>query len=256
MKSWLLLTVAALGLGISGCGESNKITPPEDPTARLRELIAQTPRADEEAEMAALWMCGELVAPESTYVEMRLALKRVRKEFGPSNFALYDLHFSHQWEIKRAYLLLSLQGMADYRSGVHYEIDSLNELLNGEVMDTTTFSFNGSFEVTIQFPGCLNIDSVQNMYLELPSVAAIDHYGRGDGPNVYPWRLQDGRLTLLFRDAWGDCLNGCIENHFRYFRISDVSVEYVGEYRPDYDSPPPDWWEEAKAGYYHFEGRD
>ena len=257
MKRWLLVGIALAGLLVGSCGESSKITPPEDPTARLRELIAQTPRADEEAEMAALWMCGELVAPESTYVQVREALKRVRQQFGTLIPRLRELKFRHEWSFRRINLILTAQGAEDYRAGHHFEIDSLTELLNGETMDTTVHVYNNRFEVHIQFAGRLYIDSVESKYLEFPAVGSFNRYGwDGDHENIYPWRLSDGRLTLLFRDAWGDCENGCIENHFWYVRISGGSVEYVGEYIPDYVSPPPDWWDEAKAGYYHFDGRD
>ena len=97
------------------------------------------------------------------------------------------------------------------------------------------------------------MDSVEVMYESLPSVGAVSHYGSiGDWPNFYPWRLPDGRLTLLFRDAWGDCLAGCIHSHFWYFRIDGDSIEYVGDYISDGNHDKPDWWPEAKVAFYKF----
>ena len=207
--------------------------------------------------MAALWMCGELVAPESTYVQVREALKRVRQQFGTLIPRLRELKFRHEWSSRFVNPVLTAQGAADYRAGHHFEIDSLTELLNGEIIDTTVHISGNRFQVRIQFAGRLRIDSVESIYLEIPTVASIVHYGWiGDSENVYPWRLSDGRLTLLFRDAWGDCENGCIENHFWYFRISGESLDDVGEYIRYVTDPIPDWWGEAKAGYYHFDGRD
>ena len=152
--------------------------------------------------------------------------------------------------------MLTVQGITDYRSGRHHDIDSLNDLLNGEIMDTTPLWFADGrliFEVRIQFAGVLNYDSVRASYRDLPSVGGIDFccYNM-DGPNVYPWRLADGRRTLLFRDAQGDCQSGCIASHFWYFRIADQNIEYVGEYIADYQHSEPDWWPEAKVAYNKF----
>ena len=253
MKRWLSVAGCLCGLAIANCGDSDSPTEPSDPTERLRELIAQTPRADEEAEMAALWLSQELVAPESLYVEIRDALKSVRRQYKDSIPELSRIVFDHPWSEKLILPYLDSIGIANYRMGNHLEIDSLTELLNGEVLDTTCRTWNGSFIVTIKFPGCLNIDTVGNMYLELASVPAINHYWRfGGWPTVYPWRLPDGRLTLLFDDAWGDCLAGCAYSNLWYFRIDGDSIEYVGNYLADGTMTAPDWWDEAKAGYEEF----
>lgn len=258
MKRWLSVAVCLCGLAIANCGDSDLPTEPSDPTERLRELIAQTPRADEEAEMAALWMCGELVAPESAYVQIREGLKMVRTQYRDSIPKVTEINFSHPWSQKLIMPYLNSAGMAAYRAGDHRDIDSLTELLNGEVLDTSYVTFPGNlvdpwFIVRIKFPGMLNIDSVGKMYSELSAVQSINHYfGMFDYSNVYPWRLPDGRLTLLFRDAWGDCPSGCIFSHYWYFRIAGDSVEYVGDYLVDYVTPWPDWWDEAKAGYEEF----
>jgi hypothetical protein len=218
-------------------------------------MIAQTPRADTEAELAALWLSGEFVVSESLYVEMRDALKAVRTTYGALSPQIGDIQFSHWWSGREISPLLTVQGMSDYRAGRHHDLDSLTELLNGETIDTVAFSLFESpyFEVRIHFAGILNIDSVEAMYESLSSVGGIDHHSNfGDGPNLYPWRLSDGRLTLLFRDAWGDCLSGCIHSHFWYFRMSGDSVEYVGDYIFDPFHLEPDWWPEGKVAFYKF----
>lgn len=258
MKRWLSIAVCLCGLAIVNCGDSDSPTEPSDPTAELRELISQTPRADEEAEMAALWMCGELVAPESLYVQVRRGLKMVRQQFHDSITAVSEIKFTHPWSLKLIMPYLNSAGMAAYRAGDHREIDSLTELLNGEVLDTSYVTYPGDllapwFIVGIEFPGILNIDSVGKMYSELSAVEAINRYfGMYDYSNLYPWQLPDGRLTLLFREAWGDCPTGCIYSHYWYFRIDGDSIDYVGDYLVDYSTPWPDWWDEAKAGYEEF----
>ncbi|MGB5106880.1 MAG: hypothetical protein WBP29_12375 [Candidatus Zixiibacteriota bacterium] len=257
MKRWLFVAVCMCGLGIVNCGDSDSPTKPTDPTDELRELIAQTPRADEEAEMAALWMCGELVAPESTYVQVREGLKIVRRQYGQAIPKLREIKFTHPWSMRYFLPILTTDGAANYRAGRHFEIDSLTELLNGEIIDTIAQSFDNSFQVNIQFAGRLYLDSVDVMYSRDPNVDWINHYWIGyDTPNVYPWRLEDGRLTLLFREAWGDCAVGCIYSRFWYFRVDGDSIEYVGEFYLDGINPWPDWWDEAKAGYEEYRGWD
>jgi hypothetical protein len=252
MKNCLKAVSLAFVMVFASCSDSGNPVKP-DPTDRIKAMIAQTPRADTEAELAALWLSGEFVVSESLYVEMRDALKAVRTTYGSLSPRIHDIQFTHWWGMRRIQPLLSTQGMSDYRAGRHHDLDSLTELLNGETIDTSTFSYNESFEVKIQFAGILNIDSVEEMYESLAPVSGIDHYTPiGDGPNLYPWRLSDGRLTLLFRDAWGDCMSGCIHNHFWYFRMSGDSVEYVGDYVLDGSNPEPDWWSEAKVALLRF----
>ena len=252
MKNWLKALSLAFVMVFSSCSDSGNPVKP-DPTDRIKALIAQTPRADTEAELAALWLSGEFVVSESLYVEMRDALKAVRTTYSSLSPRISDLHFSHWWGQQRLLPLLSVEGTSDYRAGRHHDLDSLTELVNGEIIDTFTFSHNGDFEVRIQFAGVLNIDSVEVMYESLPSVSGIDHYSfMPDRPNIYPWRLSDGSLTLLFRDAWGDCLSGCIYSHFWYFRVSDDAIEYVGDYISDGNHAKPDWWSEAKVAFYRF----
>jgi hypothetical protein len=239
---------------IAGCSDSGSPVKP-DPTDRIKALIAQTPRADMEAELAALWLSGEFVVSESLYVEMRDALKAVQTTYGSLDPQISDIQFAHRWGMRRINPFLSTQGISDYRAGKHHDLDSLTELLNGEIVDTLAFSLFESpyFEVKVQFVGILNMDSVEAMYRSLSSVSGIDHYTAfGDGPNLYPWRLSDGRFTLLFRDAWGDCLSGCIYSHFWYFRISGDSIEYVGDYIFDPFHPEPEWWSEGKAAFHKF----
>ncbi|TFH53061.1 MAG: hypothetical protein E4G91_11795 [Candidatus Zixiibacteriota bacterium] len=252
MKNCLKAVSLAFVMVFASCSDSGNPVKP-DPTDRIRAMIAQTPRADTEVELAALWLSGEFVVSESLYVEMREALKAIRITCGSPFPLIGGIQFAHPWGTRQIMPLLSAQGMSDYRAGKHHDLDSLTELLNGETIDTLFFSLYDSFRVTIQFAGILNMDSVEVMYNSLSSVAGFDHYGTvGDGPNLYPWRLSDGRLTLLFRDAWGDCLSGCIYSHFWYFRMSGDSIEYVGDYVLDGSNPEPDWWSEGKAAYHKF----
>ena len=75
----------------------------------------------------------------------------------------------------------------------------------------------------------------------------------GDNNNVYPWRLDGGGLSYLWREGWGDCPAGCINNRFWYFRVNDGLIDFVGTFQLHAD-PEPHWWEEAKRAWYHYMG--
>jgi len=93
---------------------------------------------------------------------------------------------------------------------------------------------------------------LSTFYGEVASVRYAEPNGYiGDWSNVYPWVYEDG-MTYLFRKGEGDCLAGCIDSYFWYFRVNDAGViEYVGTYKLR-DVPEPSWWAEAKVGFERY----
>jgi len=72
----------------------------------------------------------------------------------------------------------------------------------------------------------------------------------GDWSNLYPLQ-REGSRTYLFRKGSGDCLAGCMESEYWYFRAVGQSVDYVGHWKPGYE-PQPAWWAEAKENLDYF----
>ena len=246
------------GIVAFGCGNSGSVVQP-DPTERIREFVAMTPRVDGEAELAALYLSKELVAPESLYSEMKEALRLIRANYWTDNSQFREFKFYHRWGERGVFVPLNAGGVEAYRAGQHHDIDSITELLNGEVYDTLDYEpFHPFFPlpdtaalgVSILFPGYLNIDSVVTMFQTLPTVGVLlhPHSYLPQLRNFYPWRLDDGRLSFLFADEWVGGDDPCNCNHYWYFRTGSNEVEFVGEFMDSLYNPKPAWWEEAKVG--------
>ncbi|MCH9031450.1 MAG: hypothetical protein IIB00_04240, partial [candidate division Zixibacteria bacterium] len=70
--------VCIVVMALSSC-ENHSIEPGPPPT--LEELLAQTPRENGEAEEMALWLSGDLVAPEGLYLKLLGKLELLRTQW-------------------------------------------------------------------------------------------------------------------------------------------------------------------------------
>ena len=243
----LLISISALLLFCS------KITDfgDTDGLSELERLLEQTPRADKEAELAALWLSDELLAPESLYQEIRDGLSIIRSNYGIwENFNPFSLHFQYNLVESMIFIRFTDSIVAQIRQGTYTGWDSLNTLYRVIEIDTSWFSFIGS--VKLYFKGRLNPEILARHYRQLDGVvgAEASSYG-GDWSNVYPW-IVDGKLAFLFRQAWGDCPCGCEYSHFWYFKKENGSYEFVGDFNSAIDSLAPEWWQKVKWAYCKF----
>jgi hypothetical protein len=70
--------------------------------------------------------------------------------------------------------------------------------------------------------------------------------GNGDGGEKVT-------MTYLFREAWGDCMNGCLKNRYWYFGCRAGACSLVGEWDSTVDLTVPEWWAEARIAKTYFE---
>jgi hypothetical protein len=210
--------------------------------------LDQTPRENYEAEVVALTLSGQLVAPQDLYEEARDGLDTLRSLYNDSIPELQQIYFRPCWVPGEVTGLLTESAPAEMRAGTYTEMDSLNAALRLVETDTTSFSFRPEviyFDLT--FEGRLHPDLVAEMYEDLPSVEYASAGGCfGDASQYYPWLIEGG-VSYLFEKAWGDCPSGCIYSEFWYFRVIDDNVEYVGHWDPQ-SEPRPEWWAEANDG--------
>jgi hypothetical protein len=214
-----------------------------------------TPREDYEAEVVALALSGELIAPQDLYLEVRDGLGSLRAQFHDSIPPLQSITFRPCWMPGEIAGMLTEAASAEVRAGTYTGMDSLNAVLRLARMDTTSFSFSpAQIYYHLHFEGRLHPERLVEMYRDLPSVETVNTgYICFDGSALYP-RIIDGGVGYLFRRAWGDCPAGCIFSEFWYFRVrSGVHVEYVGHWDPQ-NEPAPQWWEEARAPYCEARG--
>lgn len=217
---------------------------------RRADPLDQTPRDNYEAEVIALALSGELVAPQDLYEEVRDGLDTLRSLYNDSIPELQRIYFSPCWMPGEVAGMLTEAATAEMRAGTFTGMDSLNAELRLQRMDTTSFSFRPEqIYFHLFFEGRLHPYRLVELYEVLPSVEFADPgYACFDGSAFYPWLIEGG-ISYLFRRGFGDCPSGCINSEFWYFRVlGGTEVEYVGYWDPQAE-PPPDWWDEARAAW-------
>ena len=221
--------------------------PPAFPGANPNET-AQLGRENAEAELAALWLSGELTAPEALYQSIKEDLLDIRAAYADS-IAQLAIEFFPPWEPSQVLVGFTQSGVEKLRAGNYPEFEELNDLFHLAELDTK-FHWHSPLAI-LTFEGRQHPARIAAPYESLDDVRYAEPNGFvGDWGNVYPWRLDDG-MSYLWRDAWGDCPAGCINSRFWYFRVTDAGIEYVGTFEKWVD-PEPSWWGEAKAAYFRY----
>jgi hypothetical protein len=253
MRTLRFLLIVGVAVAVS-CSDRGTNTKSDDPLEWLKSQLAQTPRGNAEAEWAALWLSGALVAPESLYVQIRDDLARLRKAYGDSIRELQRIEFVPHICPTTIDLLLTDSAFAAVRAGHYHGWDSLNQLYGLDTIEISDYA-EYSHVVYLEFEKRLNVDSLSEYYALLAGVIDTwpNEFG-GDWSNIHPWRIGEQR-TYLWRLGDMDCPAGCIEERFWYFRIDGTTMEYVGTFYRNWvfgPDEPPAWWAEAKIAYCKF----
>ncbi|MGB7062909.1 MAG: hypothetical protein WBF13_11230 [Candidatus Zixiibacteriota bacterium] len=245
-KYWRIVLVVMLILSFMvGCSKSTKTETGNDDTEK--PPIDITPKENQEAELIALCLSGELIAPDSLYDDVLDDLTAIRAEFGDTIQALNAIEFWPPWRV--SYLLMAFDESAAQliADGEYHAWEELNEYYH-----VTEIKIGGSGLVSLVFDGRLNPCCLAEEYEALPGVIYVEpNFGDGDGPNVYAREATDG-LTYLFRNAWGDCPSGCTSNEYWYFIFEENEPVLVGYWRQHQGDPQPEWWEEARLNREHY----
>lgn len=209
-----------------------------------------TPRENAEAEEAALFISGELVAPQDLYEKLLSGFSLLREKYSDS-IPEVNIPFELSYAAEAILIGLSDSAITALRAGNYHAWDSLNTHYNYYLIDTSAHS--RTFYTFIFFNGRYNMFNLGELYKELPGIS----YAHGGmywnyGSRTYPWIDNTGNLTFLVDSAWGDCPSGCMNSHYYYFKMLSGDLEYIGDWEPDYHQSqviPPDWWDEAKVAY-------
>ena len=245
-RFWIALATLALFMS---CGNDDRVSNPPPPDNQ--STIDDTPRANREAEEAALWLSGELIAPQDLYEAIRDDLDAIRGEFLDS-IPKTAIGFFPPWVVTEIIVLPDDATWDKIRNHEPNVIDSLNTVFRATKLDTLRIGSRYLFGI-IAFEGRLHPQRLSEIYQANPGVIIADPNGYvGDWSNIYPWK-HDGNMTYLFRLGGGDCPAGCTENEFWYFRRVNGTTEYAGTF-VYWDEPEPDWWDEAKTAFYQFQG--
>jgi hypothetical protein len=241
----LLAALAALAF-MASCGNEDPAT---SPTSLVTEPDTTTPRDNQEAEEAALWLSGELLAPQALYETIRDDLAAIRGEFLDS-IPDVAISFRTPWVISEVIVLFTDEARDRFLAREPNDVDSLNAVFHATHLDTFRLNVK-PYWTLIDFEGRMHPDRLGEVYQAQDDIIWGESNGWiGDWSNVYPWK-QGAAMTYLFRHGEGDCPAGCIDNVFWYFRRLAGKTEFVGTY--DYwNDPEPVWWKEAKTAFEYY----
>ncbi|MCP4706450.1 MAG: hypothetical protein GY865_17770 [candidate division Zixibacteria bacterium] len=217
----------------------------------LEQELDRTPRENEEAELAALWLSNKIVAPQDLYEKVLGGFSLLREKYSDS-IPEVNIQFRFPFDANGVSIGLDTSAIELIRAGKYNAWDSLNSYYRFIKLDTNDYSYGdiNMFHVSIFFEGRLNYFMVAEEYAKLPGVryASFGLYFGGDRSTTHPWVDSTGNISFLVRKAWGDCPAGCLESHYFYFKMISDDIIYIGDWEPTYPpSTPPIWWEEAEV---------
>ena len=243
-KSYVLLFIFFVS-SIIACEKyyTTEYVPEYNPPEETVNPLDLTPRENEEAEWAALYLSGEIVAPDSLYNHVLSGiyylLERYSDSIPEAKIRFYYPTFKSDLD-----LAFTDSAKAKIRSGEYHAWDSLNTFYR--VTEVDTVSLMNMFIATLRFAGRLNPSLLCEKYSNLPGIWNVSpSFSQvGDGPKKYA-KMKDGQLSFLIRNAWDDCQAGCMSSHYFYFRQSKAGMDYVGDWNPRITEDSPTWWDEA-----------
>jgi len=173
--------------GLPACADDRSIiAPPPDDCAEL----CDTPRENEEAEEAALWLSGQLVAPEDLYRIIRDDLTAIRAAYLDSIPEL-AIEFTPWWLVSKIGIDVTEETRQKLLAREPNAVDSLNTVFRATHMDT--FRLKVEPFVVVYFEGRLHPERLSEIYDELTEVTLATPAIRCcDWDNVYPWRIDGG----------------------------------------------------------------
>ena len=245
MKScWVVLLFILLCVTLSCSGPTGIENGKVEPTP------SDTPREDGEAELIALCLSGDLIAPESLYEKVKCELLAIRSIFGDDFEVLNRIEFRPPWVAGCLIVGFNDTTAEMVLEGEYHAWDELNEKYRLTEIDTDLIDWLNV--AVLYFQGRLHPCRLAELYDTLPGVvgAGANAWG-GDCPNIYARQTEDC-ITYLFRDAWEDCPCGCIYNEFWYFAFENDQPVLIGHWASNDDPEPPDWWDEAKKNWEEY----
>lgn len=209
------------------------------------QIYKLTPQEDEEAELIALFLSGEIVAPQALYNRVHNDLAAIRSQYGNEFPSIRQISFRPPWVPGSIIIGFNKSTAEKIKNGEYHAWDELNNKYQVTEMDTIYF-LSGSAAVAIHCKGRLHPLRLMEVYRNLPGKTYIEPNGYvGDSPNIYSRQTQNG-ITYLFRHGWGDCPSGCIYSEYWYFSFDGENPQFIGNWKPHESSTQPPWWDDAK----------
>jgi len=178
---------------ISAIEDSGEGSEDQDSAGSGSASIWNTPRADAEAELMAMWLSGEVTAPDSLYDQIKTGLTRLRAQFG-GKYPVED-EFLFPSQVSRLSFTAFKQLYHAIKDGEYSGWDQLNEYyeVDSVVLRPPRYGYYGY----IYFKGRKNSFRLEREYRRRGEFVGFhaDRYMFGAG-NLIPW-VENGRLAFL-----------------------------------------------------------
>ncbi|MDH4157804.1 MAG: hypothetical protein OEW00_11070 [candidate division Zixibacteria bacterium] len=208
-----------------------------------------------ESLLLAQWLVDEMYPPVTLAKELEKELKIIRERWSYQIGAV-NIRFGPPYEVAMIVVGFTDDGWQMFREGEYHHWDALNEQFD---LDTMILWGGGAAEsfknVELHFNRLPNANLLVDYYTGLPETKYVAVNGYCCDWPLLLVHQGDVQRHYFFRNAWGDCPSGCIEEEYFYFTVAGDSASYKGYYKPDWIDPlpRPDWmWmvDEALARYW------
>jgi hypothetical protein len=208
-----------------------------------------TPMEDEEAEVLAMYLSGEIMAPLELYDTIKSDLLLIRNTWADSvpDVLIRYLPYPPPSEI---YIGLTPQTFESIRLGEYHEWDSLN--IHYRLDSVELLSQFGA--VKLHFNGRLNANLLVDAYAGLPGFRYIHTEAFvGDWSTLLASK-DESVIKYFFRFGFGDCPSGCIYSRLTYLTREEDSAYFHGQYLTNYppDSSRPTWVDTAIIAFRNY----
>ena len=236
------LLVIPIGCGMFPTGDDDKV--------KFVNPLDLTPRENEEAELMALWLSGELVAPTDLYDSIVTELALIREQWADS-LAFWDdsldccqgsLTFTPTWTAGTVNITAPKPVYDSAVSGTHHQF---NKIMN-EYRALIPINY---YELFGKTHFSMVSDELISPYVMKNEIEKIDgvlyaSFGPflGSTANVYRLATDDG-IRYFWDFAWGDCPAGCIFGHIFYFEVTDGIVSLIDTHTWRTRDEEPVWFD-------------
>jgi hypothetical protein len=202
-----------------------------------------------EAELIALYLSGEIVAPDDLFYKVLNNLRLIRSSFNNSE-NINNISFNPPL-ISTLLIKFDNSSSSKVKNGTYHDWNELNLKYNVTNINQRLLSrFN---LIILDFNYSYHPRYIRNLYENLSGVLYVEIDSMyGISRNIYP-RIKDNIISYLFFRGGGDCPSGCIYRKYWYFIFENDQPKLIGVWNNNEDSEELDWWNEAKINIDEFE---
>ena len=196
-----------------------------------------------QALLLAQWLADEMYPPLPLARELDRELDIIYRQWS-DRIDIKGIPFFPPYELAMILVGFTEEGWQMFKDGEYHHWDALNEQFD---LDTMTLWSGGAAEyfknVELHFNGLPNANHLVDYYAGLPEVEYVEVNAYCcDWSILLVYQGDEGR-HYFFRNAWGDCPSGCIEQEYYYIFVTGDVASYGGYYKFDWSNPQlrPDW---------------